>query len=94
MGDEALLSMIHEVQSFKKTRMIGSAAMAMVFVARGWAEVYREESSWIWDIAAGAALVEAAGGEVRISRLQPNGQLDILATNGRLLTEEPHPSGP
>jgi myo-inositol-1(or 4)-monophosphatase len=83
VNDQALADMFREVQSFKKVRMIGSAAMAMVFVARGWAEAYREQSSWIWDIAAGAALVEAAGGEACITRLRKDGRVDILASNGR-----------
>lgn len=84
LSDDALRSMFEDIQSFKKIRMIGSAVIAMVFVARGWADAYREESSWIWDIAAGAAIVKAAGGDVRLSNVKPNGQLDIEATNGRL----------
>lgn len=81
MGDEALRVSLEEMQTYKKIRMIGSAALAMVFVARGWADVYREEQTWIWDIAAGAALIEAAGGQVTMTNLQDNGQLDIRATN-------------
>lgn len=83
--DEASISEYWDwIRSFKKVRMIGSAAMAMVYVARGWADAYGENGSWVWDIAAGAALIEAAGGRVKLNKLMPNGQLDVRAGNGRM----------
>ena len=84
MSNDALREMFEELQQFKKIRMIGSAALAMVFVARGWADAYHEESPWIWDIAAGVALIRAAGGDAHITNLQENGQLNIAASNGQL----------
>ena len=47
--------------------MIGSAAMASVYVASGKADAYSESGIFLWDIAAGAAIVKAAGGKVKIS---------------------------
>jgi myo-inositol-1(or 4)-monophosphatase len=52
--------------TWRKVRMIGSAATALAYVAAGRAEAYRESGSMIWDVAAGCALVRAAGGEFRI----------------------------
>ena len=63
---EALNDFIEKVQRFKKVRMIGSAALALARVASGVADAYFEESICLWDIAAGAALVEGAGGFVRM----------------------------
>lgn len=63
-GDEALLQFVRQVQQFKKIRMIGSAALAMAYVATGRFDVYCEEGIRLWDIAAGLALVEAAGASV------------------------------
>lgn len=57
---------LDNIQHFKKVRMIGSAALALAFVASGKADVYFEKAICIWDIAAGAALVIASGGEVKI----------------------------
>lgn len=61
-GDAALTAFIGRVQGFKKIRMIGSAALSLAMVASGVFEVYFEEDIMLWDVAAGGALVAAAGG--------------------------------
>ena len=68
-SDEEFKNMISDFQSWKKIRMIGSAAMASVYVASGKAEAYKENGIFLWDIAAGAAIVEAAGGQISIKQL-------------------------
>lgn len=65
---EALQSFIERVEQFKKIRMIGSAAMALAYVAAGRADVYFEESMYLWDIAGGIALVKAVGGVIKMKR--------------------------
>jgi myo-inositol-1(or 4)-monophosphatase len=67
---DSLQSFIHQIQSYNKIRMIGSAALALAYVAVGYADMYYEESIRLWDIAAGAALVLAAGGACRIQPAQ------------------------
>lgn len=62
----ALQTFIQRVQRFKKVRMIGSAALALAYVARARADVYFEESVRLWDVAAGVALVQAAGGFISL----------------------------
>jgi len=62
--------------------MIGSAATALAYVAAGRAEAYRESGSMIWDVAAGCALVEAAGGHVRIEGAVLDRPLEVAASNG------------
>lgn len=59
---ETIEAHLNAVQSFKKVRMIGSAALALAYVAAGQADAYREDAIWLWDVAAGVALVQAAGG--------------------------------
>lgn len=51
---------------FKKVRMIGSAAMSLAYVAAGCVEAYTEERIMLWDVAAGLALVKAAGGVIDV----------------------------
>ena len=80
-SDEEFKNMISDFQSWKKIRMIGSAAMASVYVASGKAETYKENGIYLWDIAAGAAIVEAAGGQISISNLQPDFRVDAKFTN-------------
>lgn len=68
---EALVPFISEVGKFKKIRMIGTAALAVAYVAAGRADVYDERGTNLWDVAAGMALVLAAGGFVKI---EPTGR--------------------
>ena len=80
-SDVEFKNMISDFQSWKKIRMIGSAAMASVYVASGKAEAYKENGIFLWDIAAGAAIVEAAGGRISISNFQPDFRVDANFTN-------------
>lgn len=70
------------LRTWQKVRMIGSAATALAYVAAGRAEAYRESGSMIWDVAAGCALVEAAGGKVRIEGPALDQPLEVGASNG------------
>lgn len=47
-------------------RKTGSAALECAFVAAGLLEAARFETPNVWDVAAGIALVQAAGGDVRV----------------------------
>ena len=64
--------------------MIGSAAMASAYVASGKADLYMESKSYLWDVAAGAALVNAAGGKAIISNQNDKFQVDVLFSNSSL----------
>jgi myo-inositol-1(or 4)-monophosphatase len=72
------------LRTWRKVRMIGSAATALAYVAAGRAEAYRESGSMIWDVAAGCALVKAAGGEFRIAGPGLDQPLEVAAGNGRV----------
>ncbi len=81
-SDIALLNTIRRIQMFKKIRMIGSAALSLAYVSAGIVDAYHEEDIWLWDVAAGLALVRAAGGDFTISQIKPSFQLDVYAYNG------------
>lgn len=66
-GEEALLGFVRKVQGYQKTRLLGSAALALAWTAAGLMDCYYEEAVRLWDVAAGIALVQAAGGVVRMS---------------------------
>lgn len=61
-SEENLRLFINRMAKFKKVRMCGSAALAVAWVACGRADAYDERRINLWDVAAGLALVEAAGG--------------------------------
>ena len=83
-SDEEFKNMIDDFQNWKKIRMIGSAAMASIYVAAGKAETYKENGIFLWDIAAGAAIVNAAGGVASITNIQADYRVDAIFTNQRL----------
>ncbi|GHC10019.1 inositol monophosphatase family protein [Cerasicoccus arenae] len=63
-GDRALRQFVSEIQRFQKIRMIGSAALALAYVAIGRMDAYTEETIRLWDIAGGLALAAASGAVV------------------------------
>lgn len=76
------------LRTWRKVRMIGSAATALAYVAAGRAEAYRESGSMIWDVAAGCALVEAAGGRSQIAGSGLDQPLEVAACNGLVALPE------
>ena len=83
-SDESMKGFIQDFKTWKKIRMLGSAAMAAAYVASGRADVYKESGTNLWDIAAGVAIVRAAGGEATISNIKDDFSLDIFISNGLL----------
>ena len=67
----------------KKVRIMGSAALELVYVASGRLDAYIERTINLWDVAAGSLLVENAGGEF-YTLPAPNGKLRMCADNGKL----------
>jgi len=67
-------------------RRLGSAALDLCYVASGRLDGYYERGVYAWDVAAGALMVEEAGGRVtdyRGSELDLGGR-EIVASNGAL----------
>ncbi|MGH7074796.1 MAG: inositol monophosphatase family protein [Stellaceae bacterium] len=68
-----------------KVRMLGSAALSLAYVAAGRADLYCEEATLIWDVAAGCAIVEGAGGIVERTARPAPGTYDVMAGNEALV---------
>ncbi len=82
---ETLYNFITDVQQYKKVRLFGSAAISLVHVAKGSAEAYKENNIAIWDVAAGLAIVLAAGGAATYTEGKGPGYLNVYATNGKFV---------
>lgn len=83
--DKALKDFIKTIQTYKKVRLLGSAALSLSLVANGSVEAYSENNIAWWDVAAGIALVLAAGGEV--DYCFTNGEkylMNVFVTNGKI----------
>ena len=84
-SDSALLKMVKDFQEWRKVRMIGSAAIASCYIASAKADVYKEFGTYLWDVAAGAAIVNAAGGEAKITNFRDNYQVDVHFSNSKII---------
>ena len=84
-SDNALLKMVKDFQQWRKVRMIGSAAMASVYIASGKADLYTEKKTYLWDMAAGAAIVNDAGGKAEITNFRNNYQVDAHFSNSKII---------
>jgi myo-inositol-1(or 4)-monophosphatase len=85
----SLLSFVTKVAAFKKLRLLGSAALSLAYVAAGSLEAYQEEDIWFWDVAAGLALVQAAGGSCLVLPGRSRFQKCVFASNGLISLDNP-----
>jgi myo-inositol-1(or 4)-monophosphatase len=74
-------SLVHKV---RKIRIMGAAALAMVYVAAGRFDAYIEGGVRLWDIAAGGLILECAGGDFWNRPIDRDHTYKILANNGKL----------
>ena len=84
-SDKSLLKMVKDFQEWRKVRMIGSAAIASCYIASAKADVYKEFGTYLWDVAAGAAIVNAAGGKAEITNFRDNYQVDVHFSNSKII---------
>jgi len=78
----ALSKSIDLVRQYKKVRLFGSAALSLAYVAVGRVDAYREQDIRLWDVAAGLALVQAAGGKFEMQRSSVENAFHVAASNG------------
>lgn len=68
----------------RKVRNMGSAGLAMVYVASGRFDAYIEQGISLWDVAAGGFILERAGGEYWREPGETPLTYKMIASNGRL----------
>jgi myo-inositol-1(or 4)-monophosphatase len=83
-SDRAMQDFWHLVRPYAKVRMLGSAAVSLLHVARGSADVYLEQGIMLWDVAAGLAIVEGAGGRSILTARDRKWCYDVFASNASL----------
>jgi len=72
------------LDDYKKLRWLGCASLSLAYVADGRVEAYEEKGIKIWDVAAGIAIVMAAGGEA-VWEFNSDGSMNLVATNKMVL---------
>ncbi len=73
--------LVHRV---RKIRIMGSAALALTYVASGRFDAYIESGISLWDIAAGGLILECAGGEFWRQPIPGRHAYRMIASNGLL----------
>jgi myo-inositol-1(or 4)-monophosphatase len=76
----------------RKVRIMGSAGLGLTYVACGRFDAYVERKVRLWDIAAGALIVECAGGKFWSRQLAGHEAYSMVASNGLIdgLLPRPH----
>jgi len=74
----------HLLPRVRKIRMMGSAGLALAYVASGRLDAYLEYGLRIWDVAAGGLILECAGGDFWNRPVMGPLTYQIIASNGRL----------
>jgi len=82
--DKSLPHLIRLSRRAKKIRIMGSAALELVYVASGRLDAYIERRINLWDVAAGSLLVENAGGEFYALPTPGKFRYAMCANNGKL----------
>ncbi len=71
-----------------KMRLMGAAALDVVYVACGRYDAYIEHGIKLWDICAGQLILELAGGQVMVAPTAEPHTLDVRMWNGKLPVAE------
>ena len=81
--EKSLPHVVRLARRVRKIRILGSAALELAYVASGRLDAYIERTINLWDVAAGALLIECAGGKFH-ALPAPGGKLRMCADNGLL----------
>lgn len=79
------------VRHVRKVRIMGSAALALTYVATGRFDAYLERGINLWDIAAGGLIVECAGGTFWREPIAGEHRFRMVASNGLIHRSIPMP---
>jgi myo-inositol-1(or 4)-monophosphatase len=82
---DRMMPMLNQlIRRVRKIRIMGSAALATVYVATGRMDAYLEHGLRLWDIAAGGVILECAGGDFWHEPVEGEYAYRILLNNGYL----------
>lgn len=85
---QGICKLIEDSCSYKKIRMLGSAALSIAYVASARADAYYEKDIMLWDIAGGIPIVLGAGGKFNMEKTKKPHAFSVFASNGRIMQNE------
>jgi myo-inositol-1(or 4)-monophosphatase len=80
--ERSLPFLCYLARNARKVRIMGSAALALTYVATGRFDAYFERRISLWDIAAGGLILECAGGSFQTTPLPGYHRYSMVASNG------------
>lgn len=83
-SSENLIWISKTLSSYAKVRMLGSASLSLIQVARGAADAYSERNIMLWDVAAGLAILQGAGGYYSMQAADAAYSFNVFASNGKI----------
>ncbi len=84
-GEAGIRRFAHVSAQVRKIRILGSAALAICYIASGRMDAYVEGRISLWDFAAARVILEAAGGVLEFSPADAAGiKGAVMAWNGRI----------
>ena len=84
-GEAGIRRFAHVSTQVRKIRILGSAALAICYIAAGRMDAYVEGRISLWDFAAAQVILEAAGGVLEFSPADAAGiKGAVMAWNGRI----------
>lgn len=86
-NEQGMKWIFDRLSAFGKVRMVGSASLSLLHVAKGAAEAYAEKNIMLWDVAAGLAILQGAGGITSIVEGDKQNSYDVYASNGLIMED-------
>ena len=80
-SSEGLLNFVNNIRSYKKVRLLGSAALSIAYVASGRTDVYEEKDIMIWDVAGAIPILLGAGGKIKKDKTSKSNSFHVIASN-------------
>ncbi len=88
-GEAGIRRFAHVSAQVRKIRILGSAALALCYIAAGRFDAYVEGRINLWDFAAARVILEAAGGKLEFNPADAEGITGgVIAWNGRIPIHE------
>ncbi len=88
-GEAGIRRFAHISAQVRKIRILGSAAIALCYIAAGRFDAYVEGRINLWDFAAARVILEAAGGRLEFCPVDAAGITgSVIAWNGRIPLKE------
>ncbi len=88
-GEAGIRRFAHVSAQVRKIRILGSAAIALCYIAAGRFDAYVEGRINLWDFAAARIILEVAGGRLEFSPFDAEGITgSVIAWNGRIPIHE------